>query len=66
MIAIAIVSLMIFCFGFLIGWGMKSDIRNGIVRGNDVIDEMRSQRANNYVNNPVVKEIREKWPFSIK
>jgi hypothetical protein len=40
---------------------MKSDIRNGSgfrTPEDRIISEMRLQRADNYVNNPVVNELR--------
>ena len=62
MIVILFFAAMLFAAGFLIGWGMKSDIRTGAPVRSDadkIINEMRLQRANDYFNNPVVNEIRK-------
>lgn len=56
----------IFTVGFLIGWGIKSDIRSGggyhQSHSDRIIDEMRTQRANDYLNNPIVKEMQRQNP----
>jgi hypothetical protein len=61
MVGVIFIACFIFLIGFLLGWGMKSDIRGGRDKSrlpeDKIIEEMRIQRANNYVNNPVVNEL---------
>lgn len=60
MFALIFIAVFIFLVGFLIGWGIKSDIRNGVGKmspEDKIINEMRNQRAADYFNNPVVKEL---------
>lgn len=54
MFAIIFVACFIFLAGFLIGWGVKSDMRDSRPRSklpeDKIIEEMRLQRAHSYLN----------------
>lgn len=63
MVAVLIVVFIVFVVGFLIGWGTKSDIKNGyssMLPEDKVVNEMKLARAADYVNNPIVRAMRDK------